>query len=155
MVSVSEPFVVKHFSWTICRWKFCLWTFCRGTVPCMLLILSYFNLCDLFLLGQVPKTAIKTPLTRIGHIPKKLHEGHLGVFFDPQKEIVTTSELLRIFQPNFTDISQIWSGIWKFMTKFFFKMATNMAAPILNRMYLSLLSDTKTNTVSIHMKWRS
>ena len=50
-------------------------------------------------------------LTRVGHIPKKLHEGHLGVFFDPQKEIIITSELLRIFQPNFTGISHIWSEI--------------------------------------------
>ena len=32
-------------------------------------------------------------LTRVGHIPKKLHEGHLGVIFNPQKEIVITSGL--------------------------------------------------------------
>ena len=50
-------------------------------------------------------------LTRVGHILKKSHKGHLGVFFDPQKEIVITSEVLRIFQPNFTGISHIWSGI--------------------------------------------
>ena len=61
-------------------------------------------------------------LTRVGHILKKSHEGHLGVFFDPQKEIVITSEPLGIFQPKFTGVS---------------KMAANMAAEIPNRMYLS------------------
>ena len=76
-------------------------------------------------------------LTRVGHILKKLHEGHLGVFFDPQEEIVITFEILRIFQPNFTGISQIWSGIWKCVKKKISKMAANMAAEILNRMYLS------------------
>ena len=55
--------------------------------------------------------SIETILTRVGHILKKSHEGHLGVFFDPQKEIVITSELLRIFQPNFTGTSHIWSEI--------------------------------------------
>ena len=60
-------------------------------------------------------------LTRVGHILKKSHEGHLGVFFDPQKEIVITSELLRIFQPNFTGVSHIWSGIWKYVTFFLFQ----------------------------------
>ena len=65
------------------------------------------------------------------------HEGHLGVFFDPQKEIVITSELLRIFQPNFIGLSHIWSEILKCVKKGFSKMAANMAAEILNRMYLS------------------
>ena len=50
-------------------------------------------------------------LTRIGHIQKNSYEGPFGVIFDPQKEIVITCELLRVFQPNFTGISQIWSGI--------------------------------------------
>ena len=81
--------------------------------------------------------ASKTHLTRVGHILKKSHIGHLGVFFDPQKEIVITSELLRIFQPNFTGVSHIWSGIWKYVKFFFSKMAANMAAEIPNRMYLS------------------
>ena len=67
-------------------------------------------------------------LTHVGHILKKSHEGHLGVFFDPQKEIVITSELLGIFQPNFTGVSHIWSGIWKYVKIFFSKMAANMAA---------------------------
>ena len=67
---------------------------------------------------------------------KKSHEGHLGVFFDPQKEIVITSELLEIFQPNFTGVSHIWSEIWKYVKKKS-KMAANMAAEIPNRMYLS------------------
>ena len=60
----------------------------------------------------------------------------MEVFFDPQKEIVITSEPLGIFQPNFTGISHIWSGIWKYVN-FFSKMAANMAAEIPNRMYLS------------------
>ena len=76
-------------------------------------------------------------LARVGHILKKSHEGHLGVFFDPQKEIVITSEPLGIFQPNFTGVSHIWSGIWKYVKKFFSKMAANMAAEIPNQMYLS------------------
>ena len=50
-------------------------------------------------------------LTRVGYIPKKSHEGHLGVFFDPQNEIFITSALLRICQPNFTGVLHIWSGI--------------------------------------------
>ena len=55
-----------------------------------------------FDMGQ---TALRPQLTSVGLTSKKLHEGHLGVFFDPQKEIVTTSELLlRIFQPNFTGV---------------------------------------------------
>jgi hypothetical protein len=49
-------------------------------------------------------------LTRVGQIQKDSHFGQLG-FFYPQKEIIITRELLRVFQPNFTGISQIWSGI--------------------------------------------
>ena len=41
-------------------------------------------------------------LTRVGHIPKKSYEGHLVVFFNPQEEIVITSELLQILQSKFT-----------------------------------------------------
>ena len=40
-------------------------------------------------------------------------------FFYPQKEIVITNELWGLFQPNFTRISHIWSGIWKFKKLFF------------------------------------
>ena len=59
------------------------------------------------------------------------------VFFDPQKEIVETSELLRLFQLNFTGISHIWSGISKCMKTKFFKMAANKAAEMLNQIYSS------------------
>ena len=67
---------------------------------------------------------------------KKSQEGHLGVFFDSQKEIAITSELLGIFQPNCTGISPIWSDIWKYVN-FFPKMAANMTAEIPNQIYLS------------------
>ena len=61
-------------------------------------------------------------LTRVGHILKKSHAGHLGVFFDPQKEIVITSELMGIFQPNFTLIYHIYGQeLWKYVKIFFFQ----------------------------------
>ena len=60
-------------------------------------------------------------LTRVCHIPKKLHEGHLGVIFNPRKEIVITSKLWQTVQPNFTGISHIWSGIWKCIKNVFFQ----------------------------------
>ena len=49
-----------------------------------------------------PPTAFERQrnLTRVGHFQKHSNEGHLG-FFYPQKEIVITCELLRVFQPIF------------------------------------------------------
>ena len=41
-------------------------------------------------------------LTRVGHIPKKVTQRSFLFFLDHQKEIAITSEIWRIFQPNFT-----------------------------------------------------
>ena len=98
---------------------------------------------------------IKTHLTRVGNILKKSHEGHLGVVFDPQKEIVITYEILRIFQPNFTGISHIWSGIWKYVNFFFPRWRPTWPPKFWIECISAVLSDTKTNKVSIHIKWKS
>jgi hypothetical protein len=98
---------------------------------------------------------ISKKLTRVGHNSKKSHEGHLGVFFDPQKEIVITSELLGIFQPNFTGVSHIWSGIWKYVKFFFPRWRPTWPSKFWIECISALLSNTKTNKVSIHTKQRS
>ena len=94
-------------------------------------------------------------LTRVGHILKMSHEGHLGVFFDPQKEIVITSGLFGIFQPNFMGLSHIWSGIWKYVNFFFPRWRPTWPPKFRIECISVLLSNTDTNKVSIHIKWRS
>ena len=81
--------------------------------------------CSIYLFGIVSMLAVcsgrlhrrSKRLTSVSHILKNHHEGHLGVFFDPQKEIVITFEPLGIFQPIlqlYPMYGQEYGSMWNF-----------------------------------------
>ena len=142
-----------HSSWTRSRIVYMETFLASGSAKKFSEICVLVHYSDVVMLDTAYSINKASMLTRVGHILKKSHEGHLGVFFDPQKEIVITSELLRISQLNFTLVSHIWSEIWKYVKKFVSKMAAKMAAEKFRIECISArLSNKETNKVSIHMK---